>query len=58
MHVEDDKINLSPIRQKINPYPRKEDNCGDDSSIVLLYDEHLFETIIAGNIYIIINIIM
>ena len=51
MHVEDDIINLSPIRQKINPYPRKENNCGDDSSMVLLYDGHLSDTIISGDTY-------
>ena len=30
MHTEDDTINLPPIINKINAYPRKERNCGDD----------------------------
>ena len=57
MHAEDNVLNLYPIRQKINAYPRKENNFGDDSSVFLLDDEHLGDTIIAGNIYLSGNII-
>ena len=48
VHVEEDIINFSPIIHK-KSHPRKENNYGDDYSIVLLYDEHLGDTIIAGN---------
>ena len=49
VHDEDDILNFSPIRQKINYYPRKENNFGDDYSMVLLDYNHLGETIIARN---------
>ena len=49
VHAEEDILNLSPIRQKINFYPSKYNNCGDDYSMVLLDDEHLGDTIISGN---------
>ena len=49
MHDEDDILNFYPTRQKIDDYPRKENNCGDDLNMVLLDDEHLGDTIIAGN---------
>ena len=49
IHVEDDIINFSLIRQNSNSYPKEEKNCGDDSSVILLYDEHLCNTIIDRN---------
>ena len=49
MHAEDNIINFSPIRYKINFYPRKENNCGYDSSMVLLDNNHLGDTIIDGD---------
>ena len=48
-HVENGILNFSPIRKNRNDYPRKENNFGDDSSMVLLYDEHVGNTIVAGN---------
>ena len=50
MYHEDDTMNLPPIRERINTYPIKESNCGDDFSMVLLDVEHLGDTIIDGNI--------
>ena len=41
--------NSPPTRLKINAYPRKENNCGNDYSIVILDDEHLGDTIFSGN---------
>ena len=38
VHAEEDILNLSPIRQEINFYPSKYNNCGDDYSMVLLDD--------------------
>ena len=58
MHIEDNILNVSPTRNNRNAYPRKENNFGDYSSMVLLYDEHLDDAIIDGNIYLIKNIIM
>ena len=58
MHVEDDIINVSPTINNINSYPRKENNYDDESSMVLLYDKHLGDTIIAGNTDLSGNIIM
>ena len=51
MRVEDDILNLSSIINNRNAYPRKENNCVDDSNVVLIYDYHLGDTIIAGNKY-------
>ena len=51
MHFEGDIQNVSPIRQNRNAYPRKENNCGDVSSMVLLNSENLGNTIISVNIY-------
>ena len=51
MYAEDDIQNFSPIRHNINAYPRKENRCCDESSMVLLDDEHSGNTITAGNIY-------
>ena len=48
-HTEEDILNVSSIRQKINVYTRKENNLGDDSSMVFLYDKNLGDTTIAGN---------
>ena len=55
MHVEDDILNFSPIIHNRNNYPRKYNNCVDDSSMVILYDENLGDTIVAGNTYLSIN---
>ena len=49
IHVEDDIINLSPIKQNINNYLRKKNNCGEESSMALLDDNQLCDTIIVGN---------
>ena len=38
IHVENVILNVSPIINNINSYPRKENNFGDDSSMVLLYE--------------------
>ena len=51
MHAEENMLNLSPIRQKMNFYPRKENNCGDEYSMVILDDKHLGDTIIARSTY-------
>ena len=49
MHVEDDILNFSSIRQNRNYYPREDNNCGEDSSMtVLIDDDHLCEAIIDG----------
>ena len=41
---------MYPLSEKNrNVYPRKENNFGDDSSMVLLYNEHLGDTIISEN---------
>ena len=58
VHVEDGILNVSPIIKNRNVYPRKENNCGDDYSMVLLYANHLGDTIIAGNTDLSGNIIM
>ena len=52
MHVEDDTLMLYPIIYIINAYPRLYNKCGDDSSMVILDDEHLCDTITVGNTYI------
>ena len=49
MHIEDDTLKLSPIRQKRKP-PREDNNGSDDSSIFLTDDRHLHETAILDNI--------
>ena len=53
MNAAEDILNFSPIRQKTNHYPRKEKNCGNDYSIVILYEYHLGGTIIDGNPYLV-----
>ena len=58
MHAEDSILNFSPMRHKINTYPRKENNFGYGSSMVLLDKEQLVDTIIAGNTYLRGNIIL
>ena len=50
MHFEDDVLNFSLNRYNRNYYPRKYNNCGDDSSMSLMYDKHSGDIIIAGNI--------
>ena len=49
MGVEYDTINFSPIGQNRKAYPREENNCGDESSMFLLYDRHWCDTIVAEN---------
>ena len=58
IRIENDSLNLSLIRHNINVYPLKENNYGDDSSIVLLDGGHLGDTIITGNTYINVNSIL
>ena len=55
INSEDDTLNFSPMRQNINDYPREDNNCGDESIIVLQYDGHLCDTIIVDNTDIMIN---
>ena len=50
VYVEYQILNVSPIRQNINNYPRKEKNCGDDSNMVILDNGSLCDTTISGNI--------
>ena len=52
MHVEYDTLICFPIIKNRNSYPKEENNCVDESVMVLLYDEHLCENIIAWNTYI------
>ena len=47
-HAGKDIINFFSIRQK-KSYIRKEKNYGDDSSMIILDDEHLDDTIIDEN---------
>ena len=49
IHDEYDTINFKPIRQKINTYPRQENNCGDDSIMFLPDYGNLCDTVIAEN---------
>ena len=49
IHVENDILNLSPIRQNRNAFPREGNSCGYDSSMIIIYDEKLCDTIIYGN---------
>ena len=58
IHVEDDILNVSPIRRNRNACPRKYKKYGDDYGMALLYDEHLGITIITGNTDLSGNIIM
>ena len=41
MRVKDGILKVSFNRKNRNDDPRKENNCGDDSSVVLQYDDHL-----------------
>ena len=42
VHVEDDRLNLPPIRHNRDDYPTKEQKTiGDGYGMVPLYDEHL-----------------
>ena len=50
INIEDDLLNFSPIGQNKNSYPREYNNFGFDSSMVLLYDGHLSDTIITEKI--------
>ena len=58
VHVEDGILKVSSIRKNINAHTRKENNCGDDFSMVILYGEHLGDTTIDSNTYLMINIIL
>ena len=58
LHEEDDILNFSSIRHKIFAYPIKDNNFGDDSSMVLLYYDYLVDTNISGNTDLIGNIIL
>ena len=58
VHVEYDILNVYPIINNRNSYPRKENNFGNDSIIFILYDEHFGDTIIYGNTDISGNIII
>ena len=49
MHMEDDILNSYPIRKNRNYCPRKENNCGDDSTMFLIDNYNLCDTIIADN---------
>ena len=49
IHVEYDILNVSPIRLNRNAWNSKENNCGDEYSMVFLYEDNLCDTIIAGN---------
>ena len=49
MHIDNDLLNLPPIRNKRNFYPRKEKNCGDDFSTIIIDDDNLCDTIISRN---------
>ena len=58
IHFENGILNISTIRKRRNDYPRKEYNSGDESIMVLLYDDNLGNNIISGNTDISRNIIM
>ena len=58
IHVEDDIIKLSPIRQDINAHTREDKNCGDDSSMFILDKGNLYDTVISDNTYLNSNKIM
>ena len=58
MYVEVDILNFLPIIWKKNDYPWRENICGDDCSMVLLYENKLDNTIISGNSYLSGNIIL
>ena len=58
VYAEEDILNFTPIRQKINSYPSKENKFGDDYSMVLIYDKNFGDTIIFGDTYLRGNIIM
>ena len=49
MHVEDETINLHPIIQNRNAYPREENSCGYYSSMVILDDHNLHNNVILDN---------
>ena len=51
-------IKCRPTRKNRNGYPRKENNCGDYSSMVLVYDENLGDIIISRNTYLSVDIII
>ena len=49
MHVEDVILKVYFITKNINVNPREENKCSDHNIMVLLYDDHLGDTIISGN---------
>ena len=51
INVEYDILNFYPIRQNINYCTRQEKKFIDDSSMVLLYNEHLCDILISVNTY-------
>ena len=52
MYVEDDNLNLSPVRQNSNGYPKKDSSCGDDYSTFNPDDGHWWDTVIPDNTYV------
>ena len=58
MHVEDGILKVFFTRKNRNEYPREENNCGNESSKVLLYGKHLGDTNITENTYLSKNIIL
>ena len=50
-NVEDDILNLYPIIQNRNDYPREYNNYGDYYRMVLLCDGNLRDTVIPDNTY-------
>ena len=47
MNDEYDTLNLYAMRQNGKSYPREENNLGSDSSMILLDDDNLCDTIIS-----------
>ena len=57
MNVEDDTLKCLPTRQNRNGYPRKDNNCGDNSSKFISDDGNLWDTFIPENKHLGSNII-
>ena len=47
--VEDNTLNLYLTRQNRNAYPEEDNNCGDDSSEVLIHDRKLDDIVTPDN---------
>ena len=58
IQVEYGILYFSPIRKNRNAYPSKENNCGDEYILFLVYDKHLGNTTIVENIDLGVNIIL